>query len=97
MITRMFHERALFFPEHMATEQARMSRYLSILRRDIREFVVNSSYRTFAELQENSRKREIELETQAREEAASQRTDRRTVQSQQAAKRAKPAVSRSGG
>ena len=48
-----------------------MSRYLSILRRDIREFMANSTYRTFSELQANARKREIELETQAREEAES--------------------------
>ena len=34
-ITRMFHERALFCPEHVFTEKARMSKYLSILRRDI--------------------------------------------------------------
>ena len=54
-----------------------MSCYLSILRRDIWEFAANSSYRTFAELQANARKREIELETQAREEAESQGRDRR--------------------
>ena len=35
VITRMFHERAMFCPEHVSTEQARMSRYLSILKRDI--------------------------------------------------------------
>ena len=74
-----------------------MSRYLSILRRDIREFVANSSHRTFSELQENARKREIELETQVREEAESQRRDRRPAQAQPAAKRAKSADSRSGG
>ena len=73
-----------------------MSRYLSILRRDIREFVANSSYRTFAELQANARKREIELETQAREEAESQGRDRQPVQSQPAAKRAKPADPKPG-
>ena len=50
VITRMFHERALFCPEHVSTEQARVSRYLSILRRDIMEFVENSSYRKLAEL-----------------------------------------------
>ena len=50
VITRMFHERVLFFPEHVSTKQARMSRYLSILRKEIREFVANSSYWTFAEL-----------------------------------------------
>ena len=48
-----------------------MSRYLGFLRRDVWEFVSNSSYQTFTELQENARKREIELETQAREEAES--------------------------
>ena len=73
VITRMFHERALFFPEHVSTEQAHMSRYLSISRRDIYEFVANSTYRTFAELQENARKREIELETQAKADAESQK------------------------
>ena len=61
-ITRMFQERALFCPEHVSTKQARVSRYLSILRRDIQEFVANLSYRTLAELQTNARKREIELE-----------------------------------
>ena len=69
VITQMFHKRALFYPEHVATEQARMSRYLSILRRDIQEFMVNFSYRTFSELQANAGRREIELETQSREDA----------------------------
>ena len=67
----------MFCPEHVSTEQARMSRYLSILRRDIQEFVANSLCRTFTELQENTQKREIELETQAREEAESQGRDQR--------------------
>ena len=73
-----------------------MSRYLSILRRDIREFMANSTYQTFAELQANARKREIELETQTREEAESQGRDRRPVQSQPVAKWAKPADPRPG-
>ena len=72
VITRMFHNRALFCPKHVATEQECMSRYLSILRRDIREFVVNSSYRTFFELHANARRREIQLETHASEDAESQ-------------------------
>ena len=59
MITRMFHDMALFFPEHVSSEQARMSRYLNILRTDIREFVANSTYQTFSELQANARKKEI--------------------------------------
>ena len=62
----------MFCPEHVSFEQARMSRYLSILRRDIREFMANSSYRTLAELQTNARRREIELELQAREKGDSQ-------------------------
>nr|KAJ0188349.1 hypothetical protein LSAT_V11C900476550 [Lactuca sativa] len=48
-------------------------------------------------LQANVQKREIELETQAREEAESQRMDRRPAQSQPAAKRTKSADSRTGG
>ena len=36
VITWMFHERALFCPKYVPSEQARMSQYLSILRRDIR-------------------------------------------------------------
>ena len=96
-ITRKFHERAMFCPELVATEQARMSRYLGVLRREIREFVSNSTYHTFTELQANARKREIELETQAREEAESQQADRRPAQSQPAAKRIKSADSRTGG
>ena len=78
-ISRMFHERALFCHEHMSMEQACMSRYLSILRRDIREFLMNSSYRTLAELQTNSRRREIELETQTKEERESKGRDRRPM------------------
>ena len=57
-----------------------MSRYLSIVRRDIREFMENSSYGTFAELQANAWKREIKLETQVREDVESQRRDRRPAQ-----------------
>ena len=34
VITRMFHERVMFCPEHVSSEHARMSRYLSILWRD---------------------------------------------------------------
>ena len=70
-IMRMFHERAMLCPEHVSSNQACMRWNLIILRRDIREFVANSSYRTFFELQENSRRREIELETQVGEEAES--------------------------
>ena len=53
-ISRMFHERELFCPEHVSTEQARVIHSLSLLRRDIREFVANSSYQKLAELQTNA-------------------------------------------
>ena len=49
-ITRMFHERALFFPKHVSSGQVHVSRYLSILKRDIHEFLAKTSYRTLAEL-----------------------------------------------
>lgn len=62
-ITRMFHERTLFCPEQVSMEQARVTWYLSILRRGTREFVENITYRTLVELQTNVRRREIELET----------------------------------
>ena len=61
---RMFHERAYFSPEHVSTKQARVSQYLSILRRDIREFMENSSYRILVELQTNARRREIKMQIQ---------------------------------
>ncbi|XP_023771364.1 uncharacterized protein LOC111920019 [Lactuca sativa] len=93
----MFHKRTLFFPKHVSIERARVSRYLSILRRDIQEFVAKSSYRTLAELQTNSRRREIELEIQTREEREHHGKERRPIQSQSATKRAKPADSRAGG
>ena len=96
-ITRMFHERTLFFPKHVSTEQACVSRYLSILRRDIWEFLANSSYRTLAELQTNARRRDIELELQTREEEESWGRDKRPVQLQPTMKRAKPADMRARG
>ena len=58
-----------------------MSRYLSIMRRDIREFVVNSSYRALAVLLTNARKREIDLEIQTRREKEQQGRDRRVTRS----------------
>ena len=95
--SRTFHERVLFCPEHMSTEQAHVSRYLSILRRDIREFMANSSYHTLAKLQTNARRREIELELQTREEEESRGQDKRPIQSQPATKRTKPTDARAGG
>ena len=88
-IIHKFYERALFFPEHVSTEQARVSRYLIILRRDIREFVANTTYRTLAKLQTNARRRDIELETQAKEERETHGRDRRSIELHPMTKRTK--------
>ena len=53
-------------------------------------FLANTTYRTLAELQTNSRRRQMELETHAREERETQGRDKRPVQSQPMTKRAKP-------
>ena len=50
-ITRMFTERAMFFPE-FASEQAQMTHYLSMLKTDIRQFVSTQRCSTLLELQE---------------------------------------------
>lgn len=44
-----------------------MSRYLSILTTDIREFVTNNCYKNVVEMQDYARRREIELEIQTKE------------------------------
>ena len=49
--------------------------------RDIREFVANTSYQTFAELETNAKRREIELETHVTEEREIHARDKRRVQS----------------
>ena len=50
------------------------------MRRDIREFLANLSYQTFAKLQENARRREIELESQAsRRRSLRERSEASTV------------------
>ena len=65
-ITGMFIERAMFCPE-FASGQAQMSRYLSMLKRDIRQFVSAWRCETLLELQEAARRRELEIELQLRE------------------------------
>lgn len=45
-INKMFTERALFCPESVANEQLKMSRYPNMLKIEIREFVVNNTYKT---------------------------------------------------
>lgn len=63
----MFTERALFRPEFAASDLAKMTQYLSMLKTDIRQFVSTLRYGTLMELQEATRSREIELHLQTRE------------------------------
>ena len=66
-ITKMFMERALSCPKYVSLEQVKMSRYMSMRKDDIREFVSNNRYKTLTEMQEHAKRREIELETQTKE------------------------------
>lgn len=67
-----------------------MSRYLSMVKTEIREFVSTQLYQTLTKLQSNARRREIKLEVQRKE-------DRTTlVQFQLTAKQFKSVESRSG-
>ena len=63
-ITKKFNERALFCPEFAATERMRMTRYLAMLRTDIREFVSAARHQTLTDMIAAARARELELETQ---------------------------------
>lgn len=66
-ITKMLTKRALLCPDYTSSEHVKMSRYLSVLKIGIREFVSNNRYKTLAEMQEHDRRMEIELETQMKE------------------------------
>ena len=68
-----------------------MSRYLSMLKRDIRQFVSTQRCSTLLELQEAARWRELEIELQLREQRQA------PMQSQPAPKRMRPADYRQGG
>ena len=63
----MFTERAIFFPK-FASEQAQMTRYLSMIKTDIREFVSTQRCDTLLELQKAVRWRELEIQLQMREQ-----------------------------
>ena len=89
-ITRMFTERVMFCPE-FAFEQVRMTRYLSMLKTDIRQFVATLHCDTLLDLQEATRRCELEIELQLREQRQA------TKQSQSAPKWSKTADSRSEG
>ncbi|KAJ9556581.1 hypothetical protein OSB04_011195 [Centaurea solstitialis] len=84
-ITDLFLERSLFCPEYVASEQMNMSRYVEVLRPEIREFVVMSDCKTFHRMHEVARIRELELERQNKRKKAE------TTQTQtQPAKKFKP-------
>ncbi|KAJ9562962.1 hypothetical protein OSB04_008122 [Centaurea solstitialis] len=63
-ITDLFLERSLFCPEYVASERMKMSRYVEVLKPEIREFVVMSECKTFHRMHEVARIRELELERQ---------------------------------
>ena len=56
-ITKMFTERDLFCPEFAASDQAQMTRYLSMLKTDTSQVVSTQRYGTLVELQEAMRRR----------------------------------------
>ncbi|KAI3679919.1 hypothetical protein L2E82_50899 [Cichorium intybus] len=66
-ITKKFNERALFCPEFAATERMRMTRYLAMLRTDIREFVSAARHQTLTDMIAAVRAQELELETQQKQ------------------------------
>ncbi|XP_052626750.1 uncharacterized protein LOC111890364 [Lactuca sativa] len=66
-ITKMFMERAMFHPEFAASKQAQMTRYLSMLKTEIRQFVSTQHYGLLLEMQEASRQCEIEIDLQTKE------------------------------
>ena len=60
-ITRMFTERAMFCLE-FASEEYQMTRYLSMLKTDFRQFVSTQRCDTLLDLQEVARRHELEIE-----------------------------------
>ncbi|KAJ9565014.1 LOW QUALITY PROTEIN: hypothetical protein OSB04_000980 [Centaurea solstitialis] len=69
-ITDLFLERSLFCPEYVASERMKMSRYVEVLKPEIREFVVMSECKTFHRMHEVARIRELELERQSNRKKA---------------------------
>ena len=89
-ITRMFMERAMFCAE-FASDKAQMTRYLSMLKTDIRQFVSTQRCDTLLELQQAARQRALEIELRLREQKQA------PVQSQPAPKRLRAVDYRQGG
>lgn len=66
-IIKMFIGRALFCPQYASLKYVQVTCYLSMLNNKIREFMANAQYRTLAELQSNTRRRNIEIDNQKKE------------------------------
>ncbi|XP_023736709.1 uncharacterized protein LOC111884641 [Lactuca sativa] len=65
-ITAKFWERALLIPQYATDEQMKRTRYHSMLRDDIREFLSFTGCKTLNEMVEKAREREIELDTRTK-------------------------------
>ena len=63
----MFTERAFFSYEFVASWQAPMTQYLSMLKTNIRPFMSIQRYGSLADLQDVTRRLGIEIETQIRD------------------------------
>ena len=61
-ITKVFTERSMFFPEFSTSEKAQMTRYLTMLKTEIRQFLSTQRYSSLLEIQEAARRREIEID-----------------------------------
>ena len=62
----MFTERAMFCLEFAGSELAQMTRYLSMLKTDIKQFVSTKCYGSLLELKKAAMRRKIEMELQTR-------------------------------
>lgn len=60
-ITKMFKERALFCPEYVASEQAQMSRYLRMLKKEIRECVSTQQHQALTEMHSSTRSKHFSV------------------------------------
>ncbi|KAJ9561460.1 hypothetical protein OSB04_006620 [Centaurea solstitialis] len=69
-IINKFLERALFCRDYVQNERMKMYRYRNILRSDIREFVVMAQCKSFQQMYEKGRARELELERQGKKKRA---------------------------
>ena len=66
-ITKMFTERALLYPEFVSFKEAQMTRYLSMLKTNILQFVSTQCYGTLTKLHGAATRLDIEFELQSME------------------------------